>query len=149
MAVYIDTDYIDAHIKSDVRTALFTDSGAYSSTAIAQVIVTASERVKLAGEQAGYSMGSTSTDEMVKQATLGQFIALAYGRNGLPIPEQFYTEIRLADLIRDGKIKLSGTPASEMTVGGSYFTPSDPDDTTGIADGTTIPAIFKNLRNLW
>ncbi len=150
MAAYIDTDYIGYHIKAEVLTGLFTDAGVYVSAAVTQVITTASERVKLAGEQAGYSMSSTTTtDEMIKQATLGQFLAMAYGRNGLPVPEQFYTEVRLADAIRTGTVKLTGTASAAMAVGGISVTSSDPDDSTGIATGDTRPAIFKTLGNVW
>lgn len=150
MAAYIDSDYIDAFIGSDEREGLFTDNGTYTASYETQVITSASERVLAAANAAGYSLGSTTTNELVKQATFGQFIVLAYGRKGLTPPERYTTEILMADNIRLGRIIItSSSPDNLQAVGAADFTSSDPDDTTGVAEGDVKPQIFKTLRSVW
>ena len=150
MATYIDTTYIGNAIGAGVLTQLFTDEGSYVAAAVTQAIASASERTKSAGTAAGYSMSSTTTtDPLVQDATLGQFIALAYARKGLEVPAAYQHWLYLADGIMAGKIVLTGTPSANMTVGGVDWTSSDPSDDAGVASGDVRPPVFKTLRNDW
>lgn len=149
MAAYIDADYVDAFLSLADREAIFDDGGGYDSTFFDQLVTSASQLVKIAAKHAGYDLGATSTDETVKMATFGQFIVLAFQKKSLQVPEQYINQINLLEAIRQGKVPLESDPDALRAVGGVYFTSSDETDTTGIADGSVKPQIFKTLRVSW
>lgn len=150
-AIYIDDDYVDALTGgSDKREAFFNDGGGYQSTYFDQAVLTASARVKSAGEAAGYSLGDTTTSEIVKEATLGQFLLLMYGRKDRSPPKIYQSYVDMCEAIRLGVIPIpDATPEAIEAVGGVEFTSSDAEDATGIATGDTRPPVFKTLRNYW
>lgn len=149
MAAYIDTIYVDAFLSTADRTAIFDDGSGYVSTNFDQLVTSASQLVKIAAKHAGYDLSSTTTDETVKMATFGQFVVMAFQKKSLQVPEQYLNFINLLELIRSGAIPLETSPDAERAVGGVYFTPSDPEDSDGIAEGTTIPQTFRQLRTVW
>jgi hypothetical protein len=151
MAVYIDTDYVDALCGgSSKRQAFFDDGSGYDGDAFDQAVLTASERVKAAGLAAGYSLGDTTTSELVKEATFGQFLVIMYGRQERTPTYQFRSYIDLCEAIRSGLVPIPGaTPDTTDAVGGVEFTSSDANDSTGIGTGDTRVPVFKTLRNYW
>lgn len=142
-AAYIDTTFVDRHIGQDARLALFDDGAGYEAATLTALINTASAILKAALQNAGYSPGDSTTSDLVKIATFGQFVLMAYGRKGLKVPDQFATSVALAEGIRSGAVPVPDTdPSTRDGVGGVLFT--DSSDTTS----TGKPAIFSrdNLR---
>lgn len=151
---YIDTDYVDAMITEDVRTSVFTDNGVYNTAAFTQIATTASQLVLEAAKQAGFTLGdvtgAVSTDEMVKMATFGQMLIMMDGRRGFEISQNQWVFINKLEEIRTGKIPLAAqTPSERDTVGAASFTSSDPDDSTGIADGSVRVQVLRTLRSVY
>lgn len=132
-AAYIDTTYVDTFIGSDVRQALFTEVGStYSSSAFTQVVNAASQVVKMAAKNAGYSLGDTTTDQTVMLATMVEFLKMAPGaRKGFPIAEKLVEEYGgTMEAIRSGNLPLDQDPSAQNAVGGIVFTNSDETDPT-------------------
>lgn len=130
---YIDTAYIDALIGgAAVRRALFTDDGTYSATADATVLAAAQSIVDSA---ISYALEipvplSGAIPEIVKLATLGQYLYAAHGRRGMPIPEQWASWVGFAEGIRTGTIpvpELAAAPGEAL--GG--ITASETDERVG------------------
>lgn len=150
MAAYIDADYVDYLLTEDVRVSVFTDNGVYNTAAFNQHVTLASERVLQAAAAAGFSLGTTTTNEMVKLATYGQLLLMMDGRRGFIIEAQMWQHINSIEDIRTGKIPLDAESTDgDMTVGAASFTSSDPDDSSGIATGDTKPQLLKRLRLLF
>ncbi len=126
-ATYIDTDDVDAVLDSDTRQDLFTPvGGAYTASYFDRSVQLASELVKAAASNAGYTLGDTTTNETVKLATLGQLLGFAYARRQLELPAQFWGLINLSEAIRTGDVPLVGlTPSESAAVGGSGFSTTD------------------------
>lgn len=122
-ANYLADADINAAIGSELRVALFSDSGGTESTTErTRAIEIASAIVKAAVTKAGYSIGDTTTDDTVIAATLGQFLAIAYGRKGEKVPEQFYSVVNLAEEIKTGKVPLPSLALdTSAAVGGVDF----------------------------
>lgn len=122
-AAYIDADYIDAFIGADTRTAIFTTpTAAYSAAQLTTVIQSASADVKMAAKNAGYTLGDTTTDDIVKKATLVQFLRTVNTRKGVSVGEDFIKlwGDYLGGIYR-GEIPLDGTPDTSSAVGGAKF----------------------------
>lgn len=130
---YIDTSYIDAFLGPEVRQELFTDNGTYDSTRVDTVIAAADGRVVQALKSAGYTppaVASGTSDEVIKQASLGQFILMAYRRptKSLSIPTDLRQYIDVLGGIYEGTIRPSTlTPARIAAVGGVKINETDPD----------------------
>lgn len=148
-AAYITTTDVDALIGTDVRQALFTTpTVAYSSTHFDRVVELASALVKSAAKNAGYTLGDTSTDELVKLATLAEFIKMApANRKGIKVGAEFVAQFGgTMEAIRNGSLPLAADPDLVGGVGGATFSA-----TTGTASATNnvVPPIFSRfgLRN--
>ena len=143
-ASYIDATYVDAFISAGRRQKLFTDPavGSYTASFFTQQVTSASELVKSAAKTAGYVLGDSTSDEVVKLATFGQLIMMAYGRKNEAVPEQFATAVNLAAAVRNGDLPLTSSPTSRDAVGGVSF----------LEQGTSErPAVFTNnkMRDVW
>ena len=150
-AIYITDTYVYYLVGGSAKVqSYFNDGSGYDSDALDQAILTASERVQSAALAAGYALGDTTTSEIVKEATLGQFLLLMYGRKERKPPAVHQTYVDMCEAIRSGLIPIPNeTPVSQDAVGGVEFTSSDADDSTGIATGDTRVPVFKSLRNYW
>ena len=150
MATYIDADYVDYLLTEDVRVSVFTDNGTYNTAAFNQLVTLASERVLQAAAAAGFSLGQTTTNEMVRSATYGQLLLMMDGRRGFRLDDQMWNHINVIEDIRTGKIPLTGESTDEeTTVGAASFTSSDPDDSSGIALGDVRPQRFRRLGQVF
>lgn len=139
---FIDTDYVDNAIGSDVRSNVAPDSNAFD-----QFEAMARAKVKAACAFAGYELGDTTTNDMVKMLTLGQWVWIAYGaRKGLEVPGAILDSLRLLDGVRQGEVPIPGlTPSSRDGVGGTKFSTTS----TNVASSVdTRPRMFgrKQLK---
>lgn len=137
-AAYLTVTRVDAVLGADQRAALLSDDNTvagYNSTYFTLINNQASALVKAAARNAGFTLGDTTTDDIVIQATLGQFIKQACGRKSVAIPEALGYLVEMIVLIADGTLTL-GDPTVKNAVGG--FTWSDQSTTS--ADG--LPAVF-------
>lgn len=143
-AAFIDATFVDRHLGQDVRLALFDDGAGYESATLTALINTASAILKAALQNAGYSAGDTTSSDLIRIATFGQFVLMAYGRKGLKVPEQFATSVALAEGIRSGAVPVPDTaPSTRDGVGGVLFTDSSATTSTG------KPAIFSRDNLKW
>lgn len=127
---WIDTAYIDSFISTEVRTELFTDETGTPS--VTTVIDAAQSIVEAALRHVGYTPPTTTAENDLKLAVLGQFIALAYARpsKNLPVPDSVAPFVAMAQDIRDGLLQPAGLVADQLGAhGGVKFTESDPDVT--------------------
>lgn len=145
---YIDSDYIDALIGgSAVRQRLFTDSGVYSSTADAAVLTAAQAVVDSALSYAlEVSVPLSGTiPEIVKLATLGQYLHAAYGRKTLPVPEQWAAWVGFAEGIRAGQVAVPELAADlEEALGG--MTASETDESV---EGNRAQQLSVEKLDVW
>ena len=140
-AAYIDATYIHAFISQGRLEDLFTDpGGSYTASYLTQQINSASELIKSAAKNAGYTLGDTTTDENVKLATFGQLLMTAYGRKGEGVPEQFATAVNLAAAIASGDWPLTTTPKARDAVGGNEFS-----ETTSTVSTSRHP-VFSRVK---
>lgn len=137
---YITQSYIEAFLGSEVLTELFTDDGAYNSNHVNTVIEAAESRVKQALKAAGYTPPSTTTtDGVIKQATLGQFIIMAYNRptKSLEIPTTFRQYIGVMQALYEGTIRPETLTPDELAgVGGIRVKRRN-------ADGDELKSVFS------
>lgn len=125
---WITTGYIDAFLGAEVRAELFSDTTT-TAGAVTTLINSAQAVVEAALRHVGYTPPTTANEDL-KLATLGQFVALAYGRpsKNLPIPESMDRFVQMAVDIREGDLQPEGlTPDQQGARGGAKFTQSDPD----------------------
>ena len=127
---WIDTTYIDSFISTEVRTDLFTDEA--GSPSVTTVIDAAQSIVEAALRNAGYTPPTTTANNDLKLATLGQFLRLAYSRPSktLELPEAYDGIVAMAQAIAVGDFEPKGLTVDQLgAVGGAEFTESDPDVT--------------------
>jgi hypothetical protein len=126
---YLTATYVDNLIGNKVRTALFTDGATYKTAAFTGVCVAATAVIKNAIKTAGYTAPSTTTDEFIILATLGEFVNLAFNRpdKRIPLPQNWqgsaYMTARKA--ILSGESSLDLTVDTEAGHGGISITASD------------------------
>lgn len=146
MAAYIDATYIDAFVSQGRLQKLLTDpdTGTYDSTHLTQQIASASELIKSAAKNAGYSLGDTTDDETVKLATFGQLLMTLYGRKGESPPETFATAVNLAAAIAGGTWPLGSTPNARDAVGGVSFS-----DTTSTLSTSRHPVMSRRKLDVY
>lgn len=124
-AAYITVADVDAAITAAVRADLLSDDddgGAGAGTFATDLYEKASELVKAAAANAGYSLSTTTTSQQVKLATLGQFLNLLYNRKQQELPPAFYEAYNMLERIRTGDLELTDYTASTSTgVGGAKF----------------------------
>lgn len=130
MAPYIDATYIGAFIPSNVLVSLFVDDGvADTGDAKRTAVIAAAQSVVDAALVSALEITvplSDTVPEIVKQATLGQFALLAYGRKAIQVPEQFSIAIGLAEGIRSGKLSVPELAAdTEAAIGGIIASETD------------------------
>ena len=124
---WIDTTYIDVFLSEEVRTDLFTDET--GTPAVTTAIDAAQSIVEAALRQVGIDPPATANNDL-KLATLGQFVAIAYGRpsKNLAIPESLQRYVGMAADIAEGRFQPKDlTPDALGAHGGVEFTESDPD----------------------
>lgn len=134
MARYVTTTDVDALIGTDERKALWDDTAPrdgsnFSTSLFNRTVDLASILVQSAAENAGYALGATSTNDMVKLATLVVVVPWAFGRRGKSPPDNV---LRLAEAVpealRVGSLSIPGMdPAAGESIGGSKWV----DSTTG------------------
>lgn len=125
MASYIDADDIDALLGTATRQDLFaTVNGTYVTAWFSNCIIFASELVRVAAFNSGYS--NPSADNAIKVATLGQFMIMAYGRKQKTPPAIFAEMLMVYDKIVKGEFQFPDqTPTAQDAVGGSSFSETD------------------------
>lgn len=128
---YLDTDYVDAHLGSNVRAKLFTPSGgSYSSANFNTLAQAATSVIENSLRQSGYAVPTATVSqvstvaEYVKLATYGAFRELASARpeKSLALPENWEANpARVAyDKIVDGEAYLTLTLTAANAVGGAH-----------------------------
>lgn len=147
-AALIDTDDVDAVIGTDVRQKLFTDeadSGVYSSTKFTRVVNLASAMANAALSNAGYPVGDSTTNDMVKLLALSIAVRMAYARKQQEPPADVLSLLGgLPEGVRAGDVPVPGlSPDAQDAVGGVKFTGSS----TSVTGDK--PPIFKDLRTLY
>jgi hypothetical protein len=122
---FIDTTYVDSAIGTSLRGALAPSTAAFNIYE-----KQARAAVQAAAQVAGYSIGNTSTNDMVQLLTLGQWFFFAAGmRKGIETPPAIQASIDKLAEVRDGRWPLPGlSPSTEDGVGGSKF--SDTSETS-------------------
>lgn len=139
MAAYIDTADVDAVIGSAERQALFDDTGVrdgsnYSSTLFDRQVELASSIVRGAViSGTGTDPGESTTNDLIKSATIGALLQMAYERRKLEPPEALLAFLGgLPEAIRSGQIEIPGFAIDEGNgPGGSVWT-SDATSSTGV-----------------
>lgn len=145
---YIAAADVDALIGTKTRQALFTDDDAgssYDSTEFDRACELASIIARAACENAGYTTGTSTTNDMVVVAALAVFLKFAFGRKGQSVPEAFATILDgIPEGVRQGLVPLPGLdPDAYEGVGGVKFT--DPSATSS----TGKPRIMGGLRKIF
>ena len=148
---YIDPDYIDDMLGSDVRTGLFTDDGVYNTTGEAKLADSATARVRTALSVAGYSpptdaemvafLAGTEAQKgeanTIQMACLGVWIDYAYSRKQQPIPAQHEAKLDQLKMIEEGEIQFDALSySSEAGIG-------------GIKSSETSPTVSKNKAQIF
>lgn len=123
---FIDTTYVDNAIGTATRLALAPTTAAftqYEGQARSKVVATAAV--------AGYSLGTASSNDLVRLLTMGQWYFFAGGmRKGLEVPPAIADAIDMLDQLRGGQLPIPGlSPSARDGVSGVAFSA-----TTG-ADG--------------
>ena len=114
---YIDATYVKAAIGTGVHDAIANVTGSSITTRLeaATALIQGFMRAN------GYTPGTTTTDEVVKLATLGAFWQLAAStpETNLPLPDGWQDHpARQAYLgIKDGTIELAGAPSVRAAIG--------------------------------
>lgn len=126
--MHITSGYVDLAVGTATRVALSPSTSAFViHEGMARAAVNASAQV------AGYSLGNTSTNDMVRLLTLSQWFHFAGGfRRGIdppPVVREYFD--KLTEL-REGKWPLPGlTPSTEDGIGGVQFSASTATATSG------------------
>lgn len=126
--MFITSAYVDLALGTATRIALApTTAGFIVFEGMARA------EVQAAAQVAGYSIGNTSSNDMVKLLAVGQFFLAAGGlKKGLPPSEYIQRAIADLDLVRTGKKPIPGlSPSTEDGIGGTQFSSSSDDDTDG------------------
>lgn len=127
-----------------------TDAG--DADVLAQLIELATADVESALQVGGYASCVPSTvyasdasdcPSVIKLATIGAFMQLAYGRNDLEIPEAFRTYLGKLAALRNGEIEIAGASVdTSRAVGGIVSS-----DTTSTSVDAKPPVFTK--RSAW
>jgi hypothetical protein len=125
---YLSTGYVDAALGTATRIAI-------APTTAGFVIFEGQARaaVQAAAQVAGYSLGNTSTNDMVRLLALSQFFYFAGSfRKGIeppPIVKEWFAKL---DLVRTGEYPIPGlSPSTEDGIAGSQFSSTAEDDSEG------------------
>lgn len=142
---YLDTDYVDAHLGSNVRSALFTPSGgSYSSTNFNTLAIAATSVIEAALYNSGYTPPTATVSDLsavveyVKLATYGVFRELASTRpeKSLALPEDWASNPakQAFQNIVDGTAMLGMTVNTGSAIGGLTF--SETSESVSSNDGS-------------
>ena len=141
MAVsFLTTDDVDAVIGEDVRIALFSETGTYSSDKFDRLSELSSTFARSAMLSAGYRVNDNGdVDDMTKNVTLAVLVRLAYGRRQQePPPDIIAILTPMANMIISGDLPLPDrAPSIEGAVGGHAW-----------SDTGALPPRIKDLRRL-
>lgn len=138
---FLTTTYVDALLGNKVRVALFTDGETYKTAAFVGTAQAATASIQQAIKSAGYAVPTSTTDEYIKLATLGEFVVMAYGRldKKAKLPEDWYKSpmgrARADILSGDAELSL------EVSVVGGHGGISSSDYTSEVSNGGH-PTIF-------
>ncbi len=118
---FLTAGYIDQAIGTATRVAL-----AANTAAVLFFEKLARAEVQAAAQVAGYSLGNTSTNDMVQWLALAQWFRLAGGlKKGLVVPDAVQVAIEDLQLVREGKKPIPGiSPSTEDGIGGTKFSES-------------------------
>ncbi len=121
---FLTTGYVDACIGTATRQALA------NTSAFAIYEKQARAEVQAAAQVAGYSIGNTSTNDMVQWLAMGQWFVFAGAqKKGLEPTESIQRALDSLELVRTGKKPIPGLSAdTEDGVGGTKF--SDTSETS-------------------
>lgn len=147
---YVTATDFDALVDPSYRTSAFVDSaGDYDSAIFDRAAELASALIQSAAANAGYAIpddadGTSTSDDMVKLATLSILIRWAYDRQQQEIPAGISQTLEaVPEQLRVGDLPLTSlTPDTLGGVGGSKFTSIDP------TDSTSIEPVFDSLKDL-
>ena len=124
---YLTIGYVNVALGTATRSALANTAGfaLYEKMARAEV--------QSAAQVAGYSLGNTSTNDMIQWLTLGQWYLFAGGlKKGLQPSEFVQRSIETLELVRKGEKPIPGvTPSTEDGIGGTQFSSTSEDDADG------------------
>ena len=144
MAAYLDTDDVDALIGASERQALFSDTNTaagYTEAYFTRMNELASAIIQSAAKNAGYEVGATTTDDLVKMATMGQLLSMLYTRKGISVPAAWAPYVALRDDLINGQLPLAASPTVANSVGGFSWS----DQTSSTANGGNA-AIFTRTK---
>jgi len=139
---FLDEAFIEAMISDEVQEALYGDDSGdvflSAHTAAADALVTS------ALLNAGYGEPTLAANPksfaLVRLAAFGEFIALAYGRKQLEVPDEYSSAVKLRKQIQDGDLPMPDMqPSAPTAVGGVDFTESDP----SVESDEVAPQIFS------
>lgn len=124
---YLTSGYVDLAVGTQLRSAL-----APSTAAFLIFEGQARAAVQAAAQVAGYSIGNTSTNDMVRLLALSQWFYFAGGfRRGIeppPIVKEYFDRL---EQVRKGEYPIPGlTQSTEDGISGSQFSSTDETSTT-------------------
>lgn len=115
---FIDTTYVDNAIGTATRLAMAPNTGAFL-----QYERQARAKVTAAAAVAGYSLATSSSNDLIRLMTLGQWYFFAGGlRKGLETPPAISDALDMLEQLRAGQLPVPGlTPSSRDGVSGVRF----------------------------
>lgn len=138
---FLTSGYVDLAIGTTLRQAL-----APSTAAFNVYEGQARAAVQAAAQVAGYSLGNTSTNDMVRLLSLGQWYFFAAGnRKGIETPASIKESIDKLAEVRDGRWPIPGlSPSTRDGVGGVAFS-----STTESATGGRAQYFSRTKMTTW
>lgn len=114
---FITSGYVDLMIGTALRGKLTPSSAIFAQhEAAARALVSAAAR------PAGYTLGTTTDDELIKLATFGQWYVLAGGlRKGLEPPPSVKEAMSILASLRKGELPPGLAPDRRDGIGGTRF----------------------------
>ena len=119
---YFDSTYADALLGADYMAATLAESGRDFNTLVEAATALVRSAMKNSGYTPPTSTDGTGVEEIIKLATLGQFVEIICTAPGstIPLPESWDTNpLKTAyQQIIDGAIQPDDDPSSDGAVGG-------------------------------
>lgn len=138
---YLTAGYLDLIIGTATRTAL-----AANTAAVSAFEKLARAEVQAAAQVAGYSIGNTSTNDMVQWLTAAEWFRLAGGlKKGIVVPDAVQVALEDLKLVREGKKPIPGlTPSTEDGIGGTKFS-----DTSETSSSARVQYFSRSKMTTW
>lgn len=139
---FISSGYVDIAIGTNTRLALAATAGAFD-----QFERMARARVTAACQVAGYSLATSSSNDMLQYLTLGQWYVVAGGlRKGIEPPAAIADSLWQLDQVRKGDMPIPGlSPSQTNGIGGHVFT-----TTSTYSSNARVPRFTRNkLDKSW